>query len=171
MIKNILFIIAIIVFTLAEISLIWSMPYPLNLVFLPIHALVFFIIFNQKKYTWFFIFCSGFIFDIFTFKPLGTYVLIFIILYLLGSFLSDNYLTNRSFISTALMAAALVVSFESMHYLLDFAISGIELLNFNEFKVFLYSLLVNLCGIVIIYWSMRAFAKIFKFSPRFYEKI
>ncbi|NIP32356.1 hypothetical protein GWN26_13800, partial [Candidatus Saccharibacteria bacterium] len=66
MIKIITTIIISIVLALGEVSLLWSMPYPMNLATMVIPVLVFLIITQKKQAAWTFVISAGLIFDVFS---------------------------------------------------------------------------------------------------------
>ncbi|MBU0649464.1 hypothetical protein KJ969_05220 [Patescibacteria group bacterium] len=173
MVKYTLIILAAMLVALAEISMVWAMPYPLNLFFLPVQILVFLIIFDVKRYAWLFVIIAGLIFDIFSFSPLGLNVLVFACLFIIGRFLFYNYLTNRSLMSAALLCLSMIFLYELFNYVKDLFFSGdiISYFSAEEVKAFIFLMVINFAGIVIIYLGLRTGMRIFKKSRGLYEKI
>ncbi len=173
MIKIITTIIISIVLALGEVSLLWSMPYPMNLATMVIPVLVFLIITQKKQAAWTFVISAGLIFDVFSFVPLGLNVILMALLYLFGRYLFLNYLANRTFTSIFFLTIALIAPFEIFNHIVG-AVSGgglLYLVNIDELRIIILSATVNLIFILTIYWLLRMLMRIFKFKVFSYERI
>lgn len=173
MYKNIILIFIIVLAAAAQICFVWSLPYPFNLVFLPVQILIFLIIFGAKNYSWIFIIITGLILDIYDFTPLGFYVLFLGAIFVLGQYLFTNYFTNRSYMGTVFLGLSLIFAYALVGYFVKIIFSGdfVAFLNVQEIRVILALVFINFFSIVIIYPGLKAFAGLFKNKPRLYEKI
>lgn len=173
MYKNILLVIISILLALGEISLVWSWPYPINLFSIFIPLLIFIIMFERKKEVWLVICSGGLIFDIFTFLPIGSHILLFGALYFLGRFLFYNYLSNPSFITSFILTAALMIPFKLFHHLINSIDNGgmPMFFNSNELKIIGVSFVINLIAISLIYFGYKIIVKIIKPRGLLYGKV
>jgi len=119
MIKIIITIIVSILLALGEVSLLWSLPYPMNLATMVLPVLIFLIIRQRQQTAWIYIITGGLIFDVFSFTPIGLNIAFLAALYLLGRTLYLNYLANRTFTSIFFLTIALIVPFEIFNHLFE----------------------------------------------------
>jgi cell shape-determining protein MreD len=172
MIKIITTIIVSILLALGEVSLLWSLPYPMNLATTVLPVLIFLIITQKRQTAWIFIITAGLIFDVFSFVPLGLNVALMAILYLLGRMLFLNYLANRTFTSIFFLTIALIAPFEIFNHLVEAMSGGLAyLVNLNELSIIGISALINLGFILTIYWLLRIIMRMFKIKIFAYERI
>jgi cell shape-determining protein MreD len=174
MYKNIIIITLSLIIALAEISLVWSWPYPFNQISLAIPLIIFMIMFEKKRSVWLGIFVYGMIFDIFTFLPLGTHILIFGLLYALGRFLFYNYLSNPSFLTSFVLTGLLVSLYEAIQHLVRIfeREGGVPMLfQAAEWQDIGVSLIFNLLAISVIYLTYKIIVKIVKPRGLLYGKI
>jgi len=173
MIKIILTLIIAFLVALLEVSLIWSLPFPANLISIIIPILIFFIVFSKSNLHWIFIVVSGIILDVFTFTPIGFHVVLFIGAYYIGRWIYYNYFASPSFISVILLSAILITLTKSIEYFINTIIHGglYEILNFEELRVLALAIIVNVLFMAAFYWFFRIFVRIFKFKFFSYERI
>jgi len=173
MIKIISTILVSLLIALGEVSLLWSLPYPMNLATMVIPVLVFLIITDRKKVAWTFIVTAGLIFDVFNFVPLGLNVLMLAALFLFAKYIYYNYLANRTFTSIFFLTVVLIAPFELVQHIVE-AVSGgglSYLVNLDELRYIGVSALINLSFIMILYWFLRIFARLFNLRIFSYERI
>lgn len=172
MIKVISTIIISILLALAEVSLLWSLPYPMNMATFVLPVLIFLIITQKQRAAWTFIITAGLIFDVFNFVPLGLNVVLMAVLYLMGRMLFLNYLANRTFTSIFFLTIALIVPLEIFNHLVEAVSGGLAyLVNLDELRIIGISALVNLIFILAIYWLLRIIMRMFKIKIFAYERV
>ena len=173
MIKIIVTFILASLIALMEVSFIWSLPFPANLISIIVPILIFYIVFGKTNLHWVFIVTAGIILDIFSFTPIGFYVVLFIGAYYIGRWIYYNYFASPSFISVMLLSAILITLLKSAEYFTDTIIrDGLYgILNFEELRVFVLALIINVIFMAGFYWFFRVFVRIFKLKFFPYERI
>jgi len=173
MIKIIFTIIFSFLVALAEVSFVWSLPFPANLISIIIPVLIFYIVFGKNNLHWIFIVTVGVVLDVFDFMPIGFYIVLLIAAYYIGRWIYFNYFASPSFVSVLLLSAILVTLTKSVEYFIDAVVHGgfYEVLNYQEFRILALTIIVNIIFMAVFYWIFRAFVRIFKLRLFSYERI
>lgn len=173
MIKIIFKTFFIFIAAVGEVSLIWSLPYPLNLATIVVPMLVFLIITKSNRSAWIFIFVAGLVLDIFNFNPVGIHILFLAALYLFARYLFYNFFTNKTLPSVILLAVSLIIPYEIFNHMLN-SLEGPFLqrfFNVQDIQIIGLSIIINLIFIITVYLVLRILFGIVNVKIFSYERI
>lgn len=151
--KNIFWLVSLILIFIIEQALILPLDARLN--FWPTVLIFTLLIFDLKKaLAW--ALGAGFLLDLYSFLPFGSYLAYFFLIMLLLYFLTKNFLTNRSLVSLLILNLIACASFLALLFITEkiylkfLLIEKIALYGWQDMLIFfLANLILTLIGFII----------------------
>lgn len=112
-------LLAVLLFLIQK-SFISGLPMPFSAVNPAIVAIVFILVFKDLKFALYWSLGVGFLLDIYSFLPFGTFIVDLSITFFLTNFLLTNFLTNRSLYSFLFLTMFATLSYEILLVILVF---------------------------------------------------
>ncbi|MDD2680667.1 MAG: hypothetical protein PHE20_01025 [Patescibacteria group bacterium] len=145
-IKYVLLLTGVAILALLQFSFISALPWPINNFNLSLVAIIFSLLFLDKKDSWVIAISLGFFTDAWLFHPYGTAILSFFLTAVALYLILENLLTNRSLYSFLLLTiiAVLIDTIFTRVFLIIFDWSGAGASHFLVSNLFWGSLMWNL---------------------------
>jgi len=149
--------ILIILLIVVQFGLVTALPSFYSGINVLLVAIIFVLALWGEKVAWWWVLSIASIYDMISYTPMGVFLVTYVLVFFVVNFLQKNFFTNRSLYSFLVLTTFATISYKSVLYLsstLFFMWSKEVSFNlfYNKFWLSeLYSLLLNICLVFLVY--------------------